>query len=92
MVSLTKENEYKFIPAIVALTAGLVISIVTIVNKVSALRSLILIFAFLLGFYVLGSVFRFVLLAVRTKEKPEEEGEDDSETVDVQTKSDENAE
>lgn len=89
---MTKENEYKFIPAIVALTAGLVISIVTIVNKVSALRSLILIFAFLLGFYVLGSVFRFVLLAVRTKEKPEEEGEDDSETVDVQTKSDENAE
>lgn len=73
---MDKEDGLKYLPPIVSLSAGLVISIVMLVKKKDSLTSLIAMFAFLLGFYILGSIFRAILLAVATKEEPEEEKEE----------------
>lgn len=72
---LDKKDSLKTLPAIIALSAGLVMSIVMIVKKKDSLTSLIAVFAFLLGFYIVGLIFRAVLLAVATREMPEENKE-----------------
>lgn len=63
-------KEHRYIPAVISLLAGLVISIVAIVNRIETLKSLILILSFLLGFYILGCIFRAVINKFETK--PEE--------------------
>lgn len=73
---MEKKDSLKYLPAIISLSAGLIISIVMLVNKKEPMTSLIAVFAFLLGFYIIGSIFRAVLLALATKEEPEEEKKD----------------
>lgn len=73
---MEKKDSLKYLPAIISLSAGLIISIVMLVNKKEPMTSLIAVFAFLLGFYIIGSIFRAVLLALATKEEPDEEKKD----------------
>lgn len=77
-----KKESLRYLPAIISLSAGLIISIVMLVNRKEPLTSLISVFAFLLGFYIIGSIFRAILIAMATKEEPEEE-EKDLENVDM---------
>lgn len=55
------------------MSAGLIISIVMIINRKRTLTSLIVVLSFLLGFYIIGSLFRVVLIAMATKETDIEE-------------------
>lgn len=61
------------------MSAGLIISIVMIINRKRTLTSLIVVLSFLLGFYIIGSLFRVVLIAMATKETDTEE--DNNETA-----------
>ena len=67
------------LPAIIALIAALVVSIVMLVNKKNSLDALIAVLCFLVGFYIVGQIFRSILIAVATKE-PEKTEEQDSKT------------
>lgn len=69
------EKDYKYLPAIISLSAGLIVSITMLVNKSSSIRALITIFAFLLGFYIVGAIFRAILVKFKTKEEIEENKE-----------------
>lgn len=83
-----KNNAFIYLPAIIALTAALVVSIVMLINRFSTLRSLLTIFGFLVGFYILGTILMTVLNAVASKEpEPEEE---ETELEDIQTSDEEN--
>lgn len=70
---MEKKDSLKYLPAIISLSAGLIISIVMLVNKKEPMTSLIAVFAFLFGFYIIGSIFRGILLALATKEESEED-------------------
>ena len=72
---MDNKNNFPYLPAIIALAAGLVASIVMLANHNTTLKALIVVLAFLVGFYLLGSILRAVLLAVATKEEPAEETE-----------------
>lgn len=61
------------------MSAGLIISIVMIINRKRTLTSLIVVLSFLLGFYIIGSLFRVILIAMATKETDIEE--DNNETA-----------
>lgn len=75
-----KDKGYlQTLPAVISLTAALVVSIVMLVNKKNSLTALIAVFAFLVGFYIVGLMFRGLLLAVATKE-PEEDKKDEENT------------
>lgn len=80
------DKLYKYLPAGISLFAGLVVSVLMLVNRADTLKSLICIFCFLLGFYILGLIFRAVLLKFETK-LPEETQEEQPE--DISTESDE---
>lgn len=72
-------KPYGLLPAGISLFAGLVVSIAMLISKSSPLYSLIMVFSFLLVFYILGSIFRWVLIKFETKpkkEEPEEQKED----------------
>ncbi len=85
------EKEYKYLPAIISLSAALVISIVLIIRRAASLKFLILVLAFLLGFYIIGSIFRAVLIHTRTKEEDKEpENTSEGEMEDVSTGNDDN--
>lgn len=73
------DKLYKYLPAGISLFAGLVVSILMLINRAGTLKSLICIFCFLLGFYILGLIFRSVLMHFETKpveETQEEQPED----------------
>lgn len=70
------KNILRTLPAIISLFAALVISIVMIAKRADTLKALIAIFSVLLGFYVVGSLFRAVLIAMSTKEEEKEEDKD----------------
>ena len=73
------KEQLRYLPAIISLSAGLIISIVMIINRKRTLTSLIVVLSFLLGFYIIGSLFRVVLIAMATKETDTEE--DNNETA-----------
>ena len=73
------KKQLRYLPAIISLSAGLIISIVMIINRKRTLTSLIVVLSFLLGFYIIGSLFRVVLIAMATKETDIEE--DNNETA-----------
>ena len=80
------KDSFRLLPAGISLFAGLVVSIVMLVTKTNSLRALILVFAFLLGFYIIGLIFRAVLIKFETKpEEPEEE----EQTEDISTENEE---
>lgn len=67
--------------------AGLVVSILMLVNRVNSLKALVFIFVFLLGFYIIGLIFRAILIKFETK--PEEPVEEKP-IEDISTESEEN--
>ena len=73
------KQQLRYLPASISLSAGLIISIVMIINRKRTLTSLIVVLSFLLGFYIIGSLFRVVLIAMATKETDTEE--DNNETA-----------
>ncbi len=76
-----KDKGYlQTLPAVISLTAALVVSIVMLVNKKNSLTALIAVFAFLVGFYIVGLMFRSLLLAVATKEPEKEDKKDEENT------------
>lgn len=76
-----KDKGYlQTLPAVISLTAALVVSIVMLVNKKNSLTALIAVFAFLVGFYIVGLMFRSLLLAVATKEPEEKDKKDEENT------------
>ena len=81
------KEQLRYLPAIISLSAGLIISIVMIINRKRTLTSLIVVLSFLLGFYIIGSLFRAVLIAIATKEADTKE--DDSEAVTENVESEE---
>lgn len=85
-----EKDNLVYLPAIISLSAGLIISIVMLVNKRDSLTSLIAVFAFLLGFYIVGLIFKFILQAVATKVEIEEE--EQLENVDTEENQEDNNE
>ena len=81
------KDSFRLLPAGISLFAGLVVSIVMLVTKTNSLRALILVFAFLLGFYIIGLIFRAVLIKFETK--PEEPEEKEKQTEDISTENEE---
>ena len=76
------QREHKFLPLAIALVAGLAVSIVFILNHNNSITSVLIVLAVMLGFYIVGLIFRAVLVRLNTKE-PEEAGEEDGvKTVD----------
>ena len=86
------QREHKFLPLAIALVAGLAVSIVFILNHNNSITSVLIVLAVMLGFYIVGLIFRAVLVRLNTKEpeeevkeeyEPEEAGEEDGvKTVD----------
>ncbi|MDE5781606.1 MAG: hypothetical protein K2I03_09055, partial [Lachnospiraceae bacterium] len=54
-------NRTRYIPAIVMLTSGFVVSIVTFINKYSLRRALGTIFFTMLGFLILGYIIKLIV-------------------------------
>ena len=81
------KDSFRLLPAGISLFAGLVVSIVMLVTRTNSLRALILVFVFLLGFYIIGLIFRAVLIKLETK--PEEPEENKEQTEDISTENEE---
>ena len=81
------QNEHRYLPVVICLIAGLAVSIGMIINRKYSLTSVIIILAVMLGFFIIGLIFRMILKKFNTKEEkkepseeePTEETEDDSE-------------
>lgn len=80
-------KKYGLLPAGISLFAGLVVSIAMLISKSSPLYSLIMVFSFLLVFYILGTIFRWLLIKFETK--PEKKEEKEEQTEDVSTENEE---
>lgn len=76
-------NRTRYIPAIVMLTAGFVVSIVTFLKKYSLRGALGTIFFTMLGFLILGYIIKFIInrfiILPMLKEAEEEAAEEISE-------------
>ncbi len=75
------KDSMKLLPAGISLFAGLVVSIVMLVTRTNSLRALILVFSFLLVFYIVGLIFRAVLIKLETKPEKEEEEKEQTENI-----------
>ena len=82
------DKSYRFLPAGISLFAGLVVSIMMLVNRANSLKSLILVFTFLFVFYIIGLIFRAVLIKFETK--PEKETKQEEQTENITTETEEN--
>lgn len=67
------EREFKWLPLVISLLSGLAVSVMMIVRRNFSLVSLIITLAVMLGFYIIGLIFRSVLVFFKTKEEPEPE-------------------
>lgn len=81
------DKWYRLLPAGISLFAGLVVSILMLVNKVNSLKALVFIFVFLLVFYIIGLIFRAILIKFETKT---EETSAEEPIEDISTESEEN--
>lgn len=79
------EREHKLLPLSISLLSGLAVSVMMIVRRNFSLTSVIITLAVMLGFYIVGLIFRSILIALKTeKNKNPEEAEDtDGELEDV---------
>ena len=75
------KDSMKLLPAGISLFAGLVVSIVMLVTRTNSLRALILVFSFLLVFYIVGLIFRAVLIKLETKPEKEEKEKEQTENI-----------
>ena len=67
------QREHRFLPLVISLFAGLVVSVLMIVRRNYSLTSVIIILSFLLLFYILGLIFRAILIKNKTPEPDLEE-------------------
>ncbi|MDE6233366.1 MAG: hypothetical protein K2M60_08500 [Lachnospiraceae bacterium] len=78
-------NRTRYIPAIVMLTSGFVVSIVTFINKYSLRGALGTIFFTMLGFLILGYIIKFIvnkfIILPMLKEAEEEASEEINEEL-----------
>lgn len=79
------KEQLRYLPAIISLSAGLIISVVMIINRKRTLTSLIVVLSFLLGFYIIGLLFRAVLIAMATKEADTKEDNVEAVTENVES-------
>lgn len=80
------QQEHKYLPLIISLVAGLVVSIITIINRYNSITAIVIILGVLLGFYILGLIFKAILNATRTKEEEvTEEQNEEEDLMDVTT-------
>lgn len=79
------KEQLRYLPAIISLSAGLIISVVMIINRKRTLTSLIVVLSFLLGFYIIGLLFRAVLIAMATKEADTKEDNGEAVTENVES-------
>ncbi|MCM1307939.1 MAG: hypothetical protein NC223_05005 [Butyrivibrio sp.] len=77
------EREHKLLPLSISLLAGLAVSVMMIVRRNFSLTSLVITLAVMLGFYIVGLIFRAVLTAFKTKEEPQQDEETDGESSDT---------
>lgn len=80
-------KDHRLLPAMVSLLAALFISIVLLINQINTLKSFIIILSVLIGFYIIGNIFRFLLNKFQTKEEPviEETQIEEDELEDITT-------
>ena len=84
------EREHKLLPLSISLLSGLAVSVMMIVRRNFSLTSVVIILAVMLGFYIVGLIFRAILIAFKTKEEPQqtENADGENETVEVTSESD----
>lgn len=70
----------KYIPSIISLAAGLIASIVAIVNKYSSLETMIVVLVALIVFYIIGSIIRYVANKMLIIPEPEESESEETES------------
>lgn len=82
------QNEYRFLPLVISLIAGLVVSVRYILNRNTSINSVVITLSVLLGFYIVGMVIRGLLIHFRTPEEESEDGDKSEEEIpDVSTSS-----
>lgn len=84
------EREHKLLPLSISLLSGLAVSVMMIVRRNFSLTSVVIVLAVMLGFYIVGLIFRAILIAFKTKEEPQQTENTDGEngTVEVTSESD----
>lgn len=84
------EREHKLLPLSISLLSGLAVSVMMIVRRNFSLTSVVIVLAVMLGFYIVGLIFRAILIAFKTKEEPQqtENTDGENETVEVTSESD----
>ena len=70
----------KYIPSIISLAAGLIASIVAIINKYSSLETMIVVLVALIVFYIIGSIIRYVANKMLIIPEPEETESEETES------------
>lgn len=84
------EREHKLLPLSISLLSGFAVSVMMIVRRNFSLTSVVIILAVMLGFYIVGLIFRAVLIYFKTKEEPEpseETGGEDNDAENVTSES-----
>lgn len=73
------QREHRFLPVVICLIAGLAVSVGMIINKKYSMSSVIIILSVMLGFFIIGLIFRAILNRFRTKEENKDETPEESE-------------
>ncbi len=73
------QREHKFLPLVISLAAGLVVSIRMIINRDNSISSILIVLSVMLGFYIIGLIFRAVLIKLATKESTQQADADENE-------------
>lgn len=56
------KEKLRLIPALLALTAALITSVVTMIGRYSSLEAMLIIFAAILVFYIVGLIVKYILI------------------------------
>lgn len=81
-----KNMQSKYIPAVVTLVAGLITSVICLLQKKDQLESLMTLLAVLLIFYIIGIIAKVLIVRTLKEDKPsveqsaEEKTEEESES------------
>ena len=73
------QREHRFLPLVISLAAGLVVSIRMIINRDNSISSILIVLSVMLGFYIIGLIFRAVLIKLATKESTQQADADENE-------------
>lgn len=62
------QREHRLLPLVICLIAGLAVSVGMIINKKYSMTSVVIILSVMLGFFIIGLIFRAILGKFKTKE------------------------